>query len=346
MSFHSRPSRPPHRGARRSRVGRARPVIVTALAGAAVLLVLTGCEATVDHASDPPSAVARDPLPPDVTFGVPPQAEVSTDDCDALSGLRPTELPEPDRMPRGSTMERIAQRGRLVVGTDLGSNPLSFRDPITGDVKGFDIDVAHWISEAVFGDPNRIDYRMLSTDDRVDAIVRGDVDLVVKSMSITCSRYRRIDFSVPYYAASQRMLVYRNSGITKTSDLVGRSVCATRASTSIARVQRVVPSAQYVTTDSWADCLVMMQQGQVDVITSDDPILAGIAAQDPWVTMVGDSLGTENYAVGIAKGKEDFVRFVNAVLAEREADGSWQRSYNEWLSLLGPGSPPPTRYRD
>ncbi|EGD53788.1 transporter substrate-binding domain-containing protein [Gordonia neofelifaecis] len=325
-----------------------RRIRLLALAGSicTAAVVVAGCATETVSPADPPSTTANAPLPPDVTFGAQPDAPTSTAECNATAGLRPDPLPEPRQMPPGSTMDRIAKRGRLVVGTDLGSNPLSFRDPISGDVKGFDIDVAHWISAAIFGDPNLIEYRMITNDNRSEALENGTVDIVVKTMSITCDRLKTVSFSVPYYAASQQILAYRNSGISQASDLAGKNVCATRSSTSIARVQEAVPSAKFITTASWADCLVMMQQGQVDAITSDDPILAGIAAQDPWVQVVGDSLGTEYYGVGIPKGQDDLVRFVNGVLAAREADGSWQRSYNEWLSILGPGYPPPTTYRD
>ena len=321
------------------------PAALAALAMVGVV-TLTGCSFQTKTAGDPPSASAQAPMPPNVRFGVDPDTPSTSTDCNTTAGLRPTETPTPGRMPARSTMARIAERGRLIVGTDLGSNPLSFRDPISGDVKGFDIDVAHWIAGAIFGDENLIEYRMLSNENRLKALEEKTVDVVVKTMSITCDRMRSVDFSVPYYAASQQILAYRNSGISRATDLAGKTVCATRASTSIARVQRAVPSAEYVTTASWADCLVMMQQGQVEAITSDDTILAGIAAQDPWVHVVGDSLGTENYGVGVPKGEDDFVRFINGVLAARVADGSWQRSYNEWLSLLGPGSPPPMIYRD
>ncbi|MGB3885309.1 glutamate ABC transporter substrate-binding protein [Gordonia sp. (in: high G+C Gram-positive bacteria)] len=317
-----------------------------AVAAAAIMIAVTGCTTEADSANPPPSATAQAPWPPEVTVGAPPDAPASNDTCDATVGLRPTPLPEPRSMPAKSTMERIFQRGRLIVGTDLGSNPLSFRDPISGDVQGFDIDVAHWIADAIFGDPNLIEYRMLSNENRMKALEDGTVDIVVKTMSITCDRLKSVSFSVPYYAASQQILVYRNSGISTVSDLAGKNVCATRASTSIARVQERVLDVKFITTSSWADCLVLMQQGQVDAVTSDDPILAGLASQDPWVHVTGASLGTENYGVGIPKNQNDMVRFVNAVLAARSADGSWQRSYNQYLAILGPGSPPPTRYRD
>ncbi|WP_341268029.1 glutamate ABC transporter substrate-binding protein [Gordonia malaquae] len=320
--------------------------LTAAVVAVVVAASLTACAIPANEGNPPPTTTAFIPLPPDVTFDDSVDTRIQSTTCDT-SSLRPTDsTPEPGQMPPGSTMAAIVKRGRLVVGTDLGSNPLSFRDPLSGDVKGFDVDVAHWIAAALFGDPNRIDYRMVSTDNRIDALTSGAVDVVIKSMSITCKRLESIDFSSPYFNAAQRILAYRHSGIETVADLKNKKVCATRSSTSATRVKEMTPSVRFVSTVSWADCLVMMQQGQVDAITSDTPILAGIVAQDPWVQVVGDSLGTEDYGVGIAKGHPDFVRFVNGVLAARRGDGSWQRSYSEWLSVLGPGSPPSYSYRD
>ena len=106
-----------------------------------------------------------------------------------------------------------------------------------------------------------------------------------------------------------------------------------------------MPGAELVTANSWADCQVMMQQGQVDAIVGDEPILVGLAEQDPWVHIVGDSIGTEYYGIGIPKGQDDMVRFVNGVLERRRADGSWLRSQQQWLPQIG-DTPPPTTYRD
>ncbi|MFM9377096.1 glutamate ABC transporter substrate-binding protein [Gordonia sp. VNK21] len=323
-----------------------RPARAALAALLVLVLALAGC--TLDGAphGDPPTTTAVLPTPPGASSGVPAPIGIDAQTCDADVSLRPpATMPEPGDMPRGSTMRRIADRGRLVVGTDLGSNPLSFRDPISGDIEGFDVDVAHWISDAIFGE-SRIEYRILSTGDRIRALQNGEVDIVVKSMSITCERLDQVAFSSPYYSASQRILTYRGSGIRDAQSLNGKTACATGGATAITRLLKRAPEAHIVTTNNWSDCLVMLQQDQVDAIAGDDPILAGIAAQDPQVQVVGESLGYENYGVGIPLGQNDLVRFINGVLAERIADGSWQSSYNRWLSVLGPGYPPTIRYRD
>jgi polar amino acid transport system substrate-binding protein len=96
-----------------------------------------------------------------------------------------------------------------------------------------------------------------------------------------------------------------------------------------------------------SDCLVLLQLGKVDAISSDDTILAGLSEQDPRTTIVGEPLNSELYGVAINRGALDLVRFVNGVLERRRSDGTWAASYGRWLGILGPApSPPEPRYRD
>jgi len=91
----------------------------------------------------------------------------------------------------------------------------------------------------------------------------------------------------------------------------------------------------------------MLQQSQADAISTDDVVLSGLAAQDPDLQVVGPSLGIEPYGVGVKKGNEDLVRFVNGALAQIRADGTWERLYATWLRSLGPSpGPPEARYQD
>jgi polar amino acid transport system substrate-binding protein len=102
-----------------------------------------------------------------------------------------------------------------------------------------------------------------------------------------------------------------------------------------------------VAVDNWSDCLLMLQQGQVAGVSTDDTILAGMIAQDPNVKMVGGRFSQEPYGIGIPKANEDMVRFVNAVLEKSITAGSWAASYEKWLiKAVGQAAPPTLKYRD
>ncbi|MBV9843606.1 MAG: glutamate ABC transporter substrate-binding protein [Kutzneria sp.] len=245
-------------------------------------------------------------------------------------------------------MARIAERGRLIAGVDQTTYPFGFRDPFSGELTGFDIDMLHAVSAALFGDPNRIQFKTITSAERISALTQGQVDIVARTMTIDCSRAQQVGFSTVYYVAGQRVLVNRGSSVTGIGDLTGRKVCATKGSTSLDAIAAAASHPVPVSVDNWTDCLVMMQQGQVDAVSTDDTILVGLVAQDPYTVIVGPRFTDEPYGIAVPKQDEDFVRFVNAVLERMRADGDWRASYQRWLGTrLGPvPDPPPARYRD
>ncbi|GAA1716855.1 glutamate ABC transporter substrate-binding protein [Dietzia cercidiphylli] len=262
--------------------------------------------------------------------------------CDPLPSLRPDDAPPEERVPR------IRDRGRLIVGLDQGSNLFSFRDPGTGQLTGFDVDLAREIARDIFGDPGQVEFRSLTSVNRIEALENNQVDVVIRSMSITCARRELITFSVPYYQAYQRVLAVRGSGITEIEHLEGRRVCVAAGTTSASRLWEELQRLTVLSVNTWADCLVAIQQNQVDAITTDDAILVGITAQDPYLEIVGPQLNAEPYGVGIAKSTpgnntDGLVRQVNSTLERIRADGTWNRMYSTWLSGLGPspGMPEP-----
>jgi polar amino acid transport system substrate-binding protein len=306
------------------------------------------------------SACAAGPAPSEIiprTAPVPQPAGASTvtaapsstagpsPSCDATASLRPGALPPAGQMPPGSTMERILQRGRLIAGVDQNSYLMGFRNSFTGELEGFDVDVARQIAKAIFGDEKKIQFKVVTSAERIGVLKSGDVDVVVRTMTVTCDRLKDVDFSQVYYQAGQRVLTRRNSGITGVESLADKRVCVASGSTSLNNVVNRVKTT--VSVPNWTDCLVMLQQGQTDAISTDDTILAGLAAQDPYTEVVGARFTEEPYGVGIPKGQEDLVRFVNGVLERMRTDGSWSAIYRRWLNTLGPApAPPVARYRD
>ncbi|HTN80853.1 MAG TPA: glutamate ABC transporter substrate-binding protein [Acidimicrobiales bacterium] len=260
-------------------------------------------------------------------------------------------LPAPRQMPAGTTMAAIQKQGHLVVGVDQTTLLFGYRDPRTGEIQGFDIDIAHEIARAIFGDPNAIELHALNSTDRLPAVENKTVDMVVSQVSMTCGRWQDLDFSSVYYLAHQALLVKPDSGIAGVPDLEGKTICVTKGSTSEDNIKAILTQENVTATldevGSRAECLVHLQEGTADAITSDDTILAGFRLQDPLTEILGTSLHDEPYGIAIPQGDEDFVRFVNGVLDQMRADGRWQAIDEKWLSALGPAQSPPTpTYKD
>ncbi|ABG95617.1 probable ABC glutamine transporter, substrate binding component [Rhodococcus jostii RHA1] len=318
-------------------------VAVAVLAGCAAPDPLTPTVAATYTAR--PMTDGAQIIPP--TNSPPPEPPLP-ESCGALASLRPGPQPPPGQMPPGGSLAAIAARGRLIVGVDQNTNLFSFRDPTTGTLQGFDVDLAKEVARDIFGDPTRVEFRLLTSAGRFSALENNEVDVVVHATSITCERARRVGFSTEYFRAFQRILVPQGSDITGPADLAGKRVCTFVDTTSLATVQRVAPDATILAVPDWDDCLVTMQKKQADAVSTSDSLLAGLASQDRNFRIVGPQLEAEHWGIGVNKGRDDLVRFVNGTLERIRADGTWMRLYDRWLAApLGPiAGPPPATYRD
>jgi polar amino acid transport system substrate-binding protein len=251
-------------------------------------------------------------------------------------------------MPPGSTMAAIAGRGRLIAGVDQGKYLAGYRDPQTGQLVGADIDIVHSIAKAILGDPDKVQFVVLDIADRAQAVQRGEVDLVVDHFTVTCDRQRSVEFSSAYMTASQRLLVPVGSGVREVEDLAGQRVCTSLGSTTEGVLRALPLRLDVISRRGIPDCVVEMQRGRVSAVSSDDVILAGLAAQDPQTEVVGRALDHSSYGVGMRPDQPDLVRFVNALLERSRDDGSLAASYKRWLggTLKPVPVPPPARYRD
>jgi len=263
----------------------------------------------------------------------------AADSCDPkASSLRPS---GPPQVTPGSFMAKIRARGYLIAGVDQSTYHFGFLNPLSGQIEGFDIDMIRAVANAIFGDPGKVHFKAISDEQRIPDVMHGAVDIVAHTMTITCDRLQKIDFSSVYFDAAQRVLVLNDSTATSLDSLHGQKVCATSGSDSGDRILQ--HKAVLVKVPYWTDCLVLLQQGDVAAISTDDSILDGLAAQDPWTKLVGPRLTDEPYGLAISKQHPEFVRFVNAVLQQLRTDGQWAASYRQWIGAPAP-KPPAAQY--
>jgi polar amino acid transport system substrate-binding protein len=245
-------------------------------------------------------------------------------------------------------MAQILARGSLRVGVDDNTYLWGYRDPATLDLTGFDVDMLQQVSQAIFGAPGHIDYVIVPNAQRAQYVQSGKVDILAETMTITCAREKMVAFSTVYYEAGQQILVPTNSNINSSNDLNGKRVCAPNGSTSLQNLANLRERIQLWAVANETDCLVMLEQGQVDAISTDDVILQGLRAQDPNTKLVGNTFTSEPYGMAINKAHPDFTSFVNGVLAQVRADGTWKSIYDSNLSAstgIPAPSPPPATYR-
>ncbi len=301
---------------------------------ALLLAAVAGCAVAETPVPSPPPA-------PEITGGAAPAAQT----CDNRLQSYAPENKDPLGIPSGSTMAAIRDRGRLIAGVSADTYLLGARNPVSGQIEGFDIDLVKQIAKAIFGDETRYQLRVITAAQRLEVLQNHEVDVVARNMTITCDRWQSIAFSAEYYLAGQKILVRKGSDITGLDTLAGHRVCAPLGTSSMDNLIRLAPEATPVGADNHTGCLVLLQQGRVDAITGDDTVLAGLASQDPYAVVLDEPAFTEEpYGIGIPADQVDLVRFVNAVLERMREDGSWEANYQRWLQpTLGdsPGQPQP-----
>ncbi|MFF3498161.1 glutamate ABC transporter substrate-binding protein [Streptomyces sp. NPDC003247] len=236
---------------------------------------------------------------------------------------------------------RQGEKRKLIVGVDQNSYRWGYRDPNTtgAALEGFDIDLVRRIAQDILGDPDAVQFKAIPTNQRIPAIQEGRVDMVVRTMTITCDRIEDVAFSAPYFRTGQTVLAPKSSTITGYNDTLARKkVCTATGSTANTRLTedreagRLPASTDISTTvPNQLDCLVRLQLGEADAVVTDGALAASQAAQDPTVALKGAPFTTEYYGVAMKKDADDLVRRVNQILVRYRTDG-WQASYDTWLS--------------
>ncbi|MFE2374488.1 glutamate ABC transporter substrate-binding protein [Streptomyces sp. NPDC059398] len=283
-----------------------------------------------------------------VAQAVPAKAESCTD-------------PEASLPPSGAdgpTIDRIKKAGHLIVGVDQNSYRWGYRDPATGRLDGFDIALVRAIAKNILGSEDKVIYRAIPTNQRVEALQENKVDMVVRTMTINCERIRQVAFSTAYFQAGQQVLAPKGSTITGYNDtLRGKKVCTATGSTAYDALKSKSYGAVFAdtateqrTVPNQLDCLVKLQLGLVDAVVTDNALAAGQAAQDPAVDLKGSPFTTEYYGVATKLGDDDLVRRINQVLVGYRQGGDqspWMKAYRQWLSadLKGISGPPAPKYR-
>jgi glutamate transport system substrate-binding protein len=245
-----------------------------------------------------------------------------------------------EQFPADTTMGRLQEAGEIKIGVKYDVPPFGFKNPQTGAVEGFDVDLGKAIAEELGVEANLVE---AISDNRIPFIQDGTVDLVLSTMTINAERAAEIGFSNPYFIAKGRILVPKDSDIQGIDDLGGRKVCTALGSTYEETLKTQAPDADLRLVDAYSECLELLQNGAVDAISTDDVILTGMIIQDDSLQLVGDELTVEPYGAGFKKDDAEFAEFVNGVIDEYKSSGAWQESYDNWLGqYTGEQQSPPT----
>ncbi|MFB7886210.1 glutamate ABC transporter substrate-binding protein [Microbacterium sp. NPDC056057] len=252
-----------------------------------------------------------------------------------------TTAPEPaPTFEEGTTMAALAEAGTITIGTKFDQPLFGLNGP--NGPEGFDVEIGKIIASELGIAEDDIEWKEAVSANREPFIQNGEVDIVVATYTINDKRKEVVSFAGPYYMAGQSILVLAdNDDIKSEDDLVGQPVCSVTGSTPAAKLAEI--GAEPVLTDTYSNCLEPLRSGAVVAVSTDNVILAGLAAQNEGeFKVVGEPFTEEPYGIGLALEDTDFRMWINDVLEKAYEDGRYEEAWNATAGTVLPFVEPPT----
>ncbi|BDG47668.1 MULTISPECIES: transporter substrate-binding domain-containing protein [Parageobacillus] len=231
-----------------------------------------------------------------------------------------------------NTLEKIKKRGKLIVGVKYDLNLFGLKNPETGKVEGFDIDIAKGLAKKILGDENKIELKEVTSKTRIPMLNNGEIDAIIATMTITEERKKEVDFSDVYFMAGQSLLVKKDSKINSVKDLKkGMTVLTAKGSTSAQNIRKVAPQVNVLEFENYAEAFTALKAGQGDALTTDNALLWGMAKQDPNYRVLDETFTEEPYGIAVRKGDTEFLKVINEYLKEIKENGEYDKIYEKWI---------------
>jgi len=252
-----------------------------------------------------------------------------------------TATPEPaPTFAEGTTMAALADAGSITIGTKFDQPLFGLVGP-SGVPEGFDVEIGKIIAGQLGIAEEDIEWVESVSANREPFIQNGEVDIVIATYTINDKRKEVVSFAGPYYMAGQSILVLAdNEDIESEDDLVGQPVCSVTGSTPAANLEAL--GAEVLLTDTYSNCLGPLRDGTVVAVSTDNVILAGLAAQNEGeFKVVGEPFTEEPYGIGLALEDTEFRDWINDVLEASYEDGSYEAAWDATAGTVLPFIEPP-----
>jgi glutamate transport system substrate-binding protein len=241
----------------------------------------------------------------------------------------------------GTTMAELNEAGTIRIGTKFDQPLFGLKGP-SGSPEGFDVEIGKIIAANLGIDEENIEWVETVSANREPFIQNDQVDLVIATYTINDKRKEVISFAGPYYLAGQSILTLAdNEDIESEDDLVGQPVCSVTGSTPAANLEAL--GAEVLLTDTYSNCLEPLRNGTVVAVSTDNVILAGLAAQNEGeFKVVGEPFTEEPYGIGLALDDTDFRMWINDVLEQSYEDGTYEAAWDATAGTVLDFVEPPT----
>jgi polar amino acid transport system substrate-binding protein len=225
---------------------------------------------------------------------------------------------------------KIVKKGTLTVCTHLPYKPFQYNQG--GTVVGFDVDMMDLVAK-------KLDLKQSIFDTPFEGIESGQAlntgkcDVAAAGMTITDARKKVLDFSSPYFDATQAMLVKKGSPIKGLADLDGKTVGVQLGTTGAEYVRKNAPKGAKVKEfEDLALLTTAVKTGGIDAGVNDNGVLFDYVKSNPDTAVATEFNTGEKYGFAVAKGQNDkLLATVNDVIASSKKNGEYDKIYKKYF---------------
>jgi polar amino acid transport system substrate-binding protein len=244
-----------------------------------------------------------------------------------------------------SKLDEVLARGKLIVGTGSTNAPWHFKDE-SGNLVGFDIDIAKIVAKGLFGDDTKVEFVDQASDARIPNVTTGKVDITCQFMTVTAERAQQVAFTIPYYREGVALLMTANGKYKTYDDLKkagsGATVSVLQNVYAEDMVHAALPEAKVDQYDSVDLIYEAINSGRADAAATDQSAAKWLIVTTPGKYVdSGYGWGPQTYSCAVKRGDQDWLNFVNTALHEAMTGvefGTYSASFKKWF---GVDLPPP-----
>lgn len=227
----------------------------------------------------------------------------------------------------GSTIE-LVKDGKLTTCTHLPYSPFQMKKG--GKVVGFDVDVVDLVAKELKVKQEIVDtpFEGIQTGEDLNA---SKCDVAAAGMTITETRDKSLDFTAPYFEATQALMVKKGKGFKSLADLKGKKLGVQQATTGAEYAKKQGDGVEIVQFEDLALLLTAVKTGQVDAGINDNGVLYDYVKKNPDTEVTAEFDTGEQYGIGVRTGNDALRKKINTVLKKAKSDGSYDKIYKKWF---------------
>lgn len=243
------------------------------------------------------------------------------------------------------TLEKIARTGEFVIGYRTDASPLSYENA-DGQPSGYSVDLCRRIAAGIKAHLGKDDIKTrfvpVKSSERLSAVVTGKIDIECGSTTITLSRQKQVDFTLPTFVTGGSVLSLAKTGIQDMSDLSGKKVGVVKDTSTVEPLrdylQENLIDAEIFVVDNRKEGMERLNRGSIDAFASDQIVLIGqvIEALHPkQYSLVTETFSYEPYGLVVRRNDAEFRLVANKSLVQVYRSGQHIQIFNKWIGRIG-----------